>query len=489
METKGRVFLVGAGCGSAELITMRGAELIKSCTALVYDDLIAPELLALAPETAEKIYMGKRSGRHSASQEEISQTLIELAKAGHTVVRLKGGDPFVFGRGGEELLALMDAGIACEVVPGISSAIAIPSAAGIPVTHRRLSRSFHVVTAHTADSADGLPEDLDTLAKLHGTLVFLMGLSKLDAIAERLMLGGMAPETPAAVLSGGNSPNPYTLRAPLSDIARRAKEENLKSPAVIVIGAVAALELRSDSFLPLSGKRIGVTGTAAVADKLISALRTLGAETVVAERSEITELETDFDYTTLADGQRKLLVFTSANGVRLFFAKLREARVDLRALACCRFAVIGAATGKVLADYGIYADLCPEEYNSEALCDGILAHYDGSAVYIFRSAQGSAVLNERLSGRCEVHDIHTYTVTPAETGAVDSLDYLCFLSAGGLRLYMDKYGAIPKNCVPVCIGAVTRNELSQHYSGKLLTAPEATVDGIVSAILADAESE
>ena len=213
----GKVYLTGAGCGGAELLTLRARELISACDCLVYDDLIDEGILALAPPEAELVHVGKRAGRHSMRQEEINRVLVECAGRFAKVVRLKGGDPFVFGRGGEEFLALNAAGIECETVPGISSAIAIPELAGIPVTHRGLARSFHVVTAHTA--GDGLPEDIDELAKLGGTLVFLMGLGRLEQLAAALIGAGMDPATPAAVVSGGNAKKPACVRAPILDIA------------------------------------------------------------------------------------------------------------------------------------------------------------------------------------------------------------------------------------------------------------------------------
>lgn len=244
MEKKtGRVYLVGAGCGSADLITVRGLRLLKQCEVLVYDDLIDDALLAEASGIAEKIYVGKRAGAHSASQAEINAILVRKALAGKLVVRLKGGDPFVFGRGGEEVLALQAQGIACEVVPGISSAIAIPGAAGIPVTHRGLSQSVHIITGHTANTPDGLPADLDTLAQLSGTLVFLMGLGRLQAIVQRLIAGGKAPDTPAAVISGGNAPHPVTVRGTLETISELVREAQVTAPAVIVVGPVAGLDL------------------------------------------------------------------------------------------------------------------------------------------------------------------------------------------------------------------------------------------------------
>lgn len=239
----GSVALVGAGCGKADLITVRGLRILQRCQAVVYDDLIDPALLEAAPESARRIYMGKRRGAHSASQEEINDTLIALARSGLRVVRLKGGDSYLFGRGGEEMLALKAAGIPCQEVPGIPSPIGIPAEAGIPVTHRGLSRELHIVTGHTADTPDGLPADLDTLAALDGTLVVLMGLNQLPRIAERLLAAGKAPDTPAAVISGGNSPNPCTVRAPLSNLPQAAREAGVHAPAIILVGEVAALEL------------------------------------------------------------------------------------------------------------------------------------------------------------------------------------------------------------------------------------------------------
>lgn len=243
----GTVSLVGAGCGTADLITLRGLRLLQQCDALVYDDLIDPMLLEAAPEGAQRIYMGKRSGIHSASQSEISEKLIELARSGLNVVRLKGGDPYLFGRGGEEMMALQAAGIPCAEVPGIPSPIGIPAEAGIPVTHRGVSRGLHIITGHTSDTPDGLPEDFDHLAKLDGTLIFLMGLSQLEKISTRLTAAGKDPATPAAVISGGNSPNPACIRGTLCNITQLAKG-TVSSPAIILIGQVAALDLNAREF-------------------------------------------------------------------------------------------------------------------------------------------------------------------------------------------------------------------------------------------------
>ena len=237
----GRVDLVGAGCGKADLITVRGLKLLQQCQAVVYDDLIDPALLDAAPETARRIYMGKRSGAHSASQGAINQTLIDLAKEGLRVVRLKGGDPYLFGRGGEEMLALNAAGIPCGEVPGIPSPIGIAAEFGIPVTHRGLSRGLHIVTAHTADTPDGLPMDFEHLAKLDGTLVFLMGLAQAEKIAARLQGAGKPGDTPAAVLSGGNAPHPTCVRTTLADLPGAAG--GIQPPGIILVGDVAAMDM------------------------------------------------------------------------------------------------------------------------------------------------------------------------------------------------------------------------------------------------------
>lgn len=242
-EKKGVVYLVGAGCGAADLITVRGLKLIQGCDALVYDDLIDEKLLEEAPQSAQRIYMGKRSGHHSAPQEEICAELIRLANQGRNVVRLKGGDPYLFGRGGEEMLALKAAGIECHEVPGVPSAIGIPAEAGIPVTHRGASRSLHIITGHTSDTPDGLPGDFDHLARIDGTLVFLMGLAQLERIAQRLMAAGKPGDTPAAVLSGGNSKNPARVRATLADIAEKVRDAQVKAPAIIMVGSVAQMDL------------------------------------------------------------------------------------------------------------------------------------------------------------------------------------------------------------------------------------------------------
>lgn len=243
----GAVALVGAGCGTAEWITVRGLRLLQQCRAVVYDDLIDPALLDQVPADARRVYVGKRSGRQAMPQAEINDLLVRLGRRGGLVVRLKGGDPYLFGRGGEEALALQRAGLAYEVVPGVSSALAVPGQAGIPVTQRGVSRALHIITAHSAGDAS---PDYRRYAALEGTLVFLMGLQRLPRIAADLIAGGLPASTPAAVVSGGNAPCPAAVRAPLADIAEAARKAGVQTPAVILVGEVAALDLRPGAPLP-----------------------------------------------------------------------------------------------------------------------------------------------------------------------------------------------------------------------------------------------
>lgn len=244
---QGNVVLVGAGCGAYDLITVKGLNAVKRAQVLVYDDLIDERLLAHTSESCEKIYVGKRSGKHSMPQEEINTLLIQKARQGKRVVRLKGGDPFVFGRGGEEILALKDAGIEVSQVPGITSAIAVPGAAGIPVTHRKVARSFHVITGHTAETGEEFSEDLKSLAALNGTLIFLMGFAHLKEICEKLVLHGKDPATPAAVIQGNFDGSAFAVRGTLADIDKKVEQSEMKAPAVIVIGENAEMELFGES--------------------------------------------------------------------------------------------------------------------------------------------------------------------------------------------------------------------------------------------------
>lgn len=486
MKTRGCVSLIGAGCGAMDLITVRGLERLRQCDAVVYDDLIDADLLNEAPINAQRIYMGKRLGKHSAQQQEISQMLIKLAQEGKRVARLKGGDPFVFGRGGEEAFALQQAGIAFEEIPGISSCIAIPAQAGIPVTHRGLSRSFHVITAHTAEDSQDDLEKMKNLAALDGTLIFLMGLGRLEQLTKGLMQAGKQGNTPAAVISGGNAPHPMTVRGTLQNILQRTRQADVQAPAVIVVGEVAGLELLSPiAAKPLAGVHIGVTGTQQFAQKLERALKQQGAQTTRVSNSKIAPLQ----WESVLERNWDLpcwLVFTSANGVRIFFEALRREKIDMRQLANSKFAVIGKATGRALSEYGIQPDLCPDTYTSEALAQRLCEEIQSNeAVILLRAKHSADVLPETLQAHnIPVQDIALYDVEDMQTECCEltKIDYLTFASAGGVRQFFQKYGNIPRTITCVCIGAVTEKEFAKYDSRPCLIAEQAEIPSMVQAI-------
>ncbi len=489
----GFVYLVGAGCGRADLITLRGLECLRRCEVVVYDDLIDMALLDAVPAEAERIYVGKRSGRPSADQAWICELLVEKAKEGKRVVRLKGGDPFVFGRGGEEMLALISAGIPCEEVPGISSAIAIPASAGIPVTHRGVSTSLHIVTGHTIFTDDGLPEDLKRLAQLHGTLVFLMGLRDLDRLAAGLMAAGLKADTPAAVVSGGCAPHPMAVRAPLAEIAAQCASAGVQPPAVIVVGGVAGMDLQGRSALPLSGMRAGLTGTPEMLKKLRALLEEAGAQVQVVSESTVVELPVDAELEALCDGACHWLVFTSANGAKLFCGKLRRLGMDLRRLHACKFAAIGSATAEALRAGGIQPDLCPEgEFTSSSLgkklCEAVAP---GEDVVLLRSQLGTEILPRALAdGGIPTRQLSLYTVQGSARMAPEALaelDYLVFSSAGGVEMFLSQFGDIPCGCTCACIGSTAAQPL-QGRGVRQVIARIASAEAIVAAICEDALS-
>ena len=440
----GTVYLVGAGCGNPDLITWKGLRLLRACDAVLYDDLSSPKLLEETRTDCERLFVGKRYGRHSMPQAEINALLVAKAQEGKMVVRLKGGDPFVFGRGGEEVLALQAAGIPYEVVSGVSSAVAVPAAAGIPVTHRRLARSFHVITGHTAaDGAETLTEQIDTLAKLEGTLVFLMGLHHLEEITNGLLQGGKPADTPAAVISRGTTPKQRVVRAKLCNLAAKTRKANLAAPAVIVIGETAGMQLSGTIEYPLYGVKIGVTGTKSITKKLRNRLEELGAT--------VTEL----DYATLVpDWENEALeqalqgitaytwaVFTSPNGVEIFFQALQKRRIDIRTLAQLRFAVIGTGTAAALEKRGIYPAFLPKTYDVESLAKGLCSVVGADEkILILRAAQGSPVLTEILAKEKKQYtDVKLYDIAiDAEKRrftheAAKEMDFITFASGSGVR--------------------------------------------------------
>lgn len=493
MEKQGMVYLVGAGPGDLGLMTLKGKALLSSCDAVVYDHLASQRFLDWVPENCRKIYVGKQAGRHSMKQEEINRLLVELALSGLTVVRLKGGDPFVFGRGGEEILALESRNIPYETVPGVTSAVAVPESAGIPVTHRAVSRSFHVITGHIKDGEECLPPDFEAYGSLNGTLVFLMGLGQLPAIVEKLMAGGKSPDTPAAVIEKGTLPGERVVRAPLRELQEAVQEAGISTPAIIVVGETAACKMRCKSLKPLSGVRVGITGTEHFAGKLSAAFEAQGAQVSWVLDMKVESLAKSEAMQNAYENLSSYtwLVFTSANGVRLFFEELMAGKCDSRSLGHVKFAVIGDGTGNELARYGFKADYMPDSFCAEALAlglTGILKAED--CVLIARSQGGSPVLTQILSqAGITYDDIVLYRVSGQSVRHMEqeAFDYLTFASASGVRAFFEKQTetgwGITADTKLVCIGQITAEELKRQGREADITAGQYHIDGLVQAVI------
>lgn len=503
MNKKGIVHLVGAGPGDPELLTLKGETRLKECDVLIYDRLASESLLDLAPRECEKIYVGKGTGNHSSSQEEINRIIVAKALEGKRVVRLKGGDPYVFGRGGEEVLALQEAGIPYEVIPGITSAIAAAAYAGIPVTHRGISQSFHVITGHTEDGDNQLTDNYETLAKLEGTLVFLMGMGNLSRIITELCKYGKDRSTPAAVISNGTTGKQKAVRGTLYDIESKVARNNLKAPAVIIIGQVAELNMENSLKGPLSGIRVGVTGTKKLADKLIRLLKEYGADTQDLSYMYVKEFE---DNTELNEAVRNLpsytwIVFTSTNGVNVFFNYLRRNQIDYRKLSGISFAAVGSGTREALLKQGFYADYVPPVYTTVSLAEGLaelLTKKD--RVLIPRAVNGS----EDLTGILNRHhisyrEIKVYSIEIEKEkrdrvmSGLTGYDYITFASASGVEgFFGNMKEELPEklqNTRVVCIGGVTAAKLAGYGINDCMAGEEYSVSGMVECILSDVKTK
>lgn len=500
MNNSGMVYLVGAGPGDPGLITLKGQELLKTCDAVVYDHLASEALLDRTQETCRHIFVGKQIGHHSMKQQEINQILLSLAGEGLRVVRLKGGDPFVFGRGGEEALALEEAGVPYLLVPGVTSAVAVPECAGIPVTHREVSQSFHVITGHTQSGQDYLPPNFELYGKLPGTLVFLMGLKQLPLIIQRLVESGKPPETPAAVIEKGTLPEQRTVRGTLMNLEAKVKAAGLGTPAIIVVGDTAACNMHSSQNLPLAGLRAGIIGTEHFAEKFNEALEAKGGSGTWVYTMKIHSREESIP---MKEAYKKLpsytwLIFTSANGVTLFFRGLRKAGLDHRALGRLKFAVIGPGTGEKLNEHGFHPDFMPEEYSAQALGSGLvpfMTHED--RILIPRSLGGSRELTEELGkSKASFDDIILYHTEgqSQRTGASEggSYDYLVFASASGVKAFFESSSPVKKKLISgsnfnnrpklACIGQITAAALESCGYRADITAKSYDIPGLIAAI-------
>lgn len=495
------VSLVGAGPGDAGLLTRKGLACIRTADVIVYDNLISGSLLNEARLDAELIYVGKRLGAHSMTQDQINQILIEQARSGKYVVRLKGGDPFVFGRGGEEAAALCSHGLSYEIVPGVSSAYSVPAYAGIPVTDRSCASSFHVITGHEGVGKKESVVDYQALAKVEGTLVFLMGLSRLEEISQSLTRYGKCPETPAAVIERGSTAGQREIVSDLAHIAEKSRVEEMKTPAVIVVGEVAALSEKLSWYgrRPLGGKRVLVTGTRHFSQEMERVLRPLGAETVsisVIESRPVFSEEMEQAVRNLS--QYTWAVFTSGNGVEIFFEQMRRQRVDRRNMAHLRFATIGKKTAEALERHGYLCDFTPECYTSEKLAKGwIPTLHSSDRVLLLRARESSPVLPEKLSeAGIPYENVAVYeTWTDIRRGEelnriIKEVDYVTVASSSVVRALRSLVQEPPEKKVKVIsIGPVTTKAAQAGGLPVYATAKEYTAEGIVEMILADVRGE
>ena len=491
------MYLVGAGPGDPGLMTRRSLDLIASADAILYDRLIPPGALDGARPDAELRYVGKEPGAAALSQEETNALLVELGRAGKRVVRLKGGDPFVFGRGGEEAEALAAAGVAFEVVPGVTAGVAAPAYAGIPVTHRDAASAVAFVTGHEDPEKPDSALDWDALARFPGTLVFYMGIKRLPLIAERLIAAGRDPGEAAAVVERGTHPGQRTVVDTLGGISARVEAEEIRAPAITLVGAVAELR-ETVAWLerrPLHGEVVAVTRARAQASGLAERLRELGADVVetpairIEPRPVEGELREAFDRV----GGYSLVCFTSPNGVRLFFDALGGAALDARALGAATVAAIGPGTAAALLEHGIRADVVPERFVAEALAEALRSiDLEGRRVLIARAAEARSVLPDALRERgAQVDDVALYEtvaepLSDAQRAALERATYVTFTSSSTVRFLLESGVRPPAGARIVSIGPVTSATAEEHGLTVDVEAERHDIDGLVDAVVADA---
>ncbi len=431
MSGTGHVWLVGAGPGAPGLITVAGRDALRRAEVVLYDRLAPAELLGEAPADAVLLDAGKSAGNHAMTQEEINATLIEHARAGKRVVRLKGGDSFVFGRGGEEAVALADAGLTCTVVPGVTSAIAGLALAGIPITHRGVASSFVVVTGHEDPTKPETAVDWSRHARGADTLVVLMGVGRLDAIARALIEAGRVPSTPAAVVHAAATPRQRVVTGSLETIAEVAASARIGAPALLVVGDVVSLRADLErAASPLAGKRVLITRTRAQASTLAALIEAEGGFPVLLPALELEQRVDEPALAHAVEGLRAAayswVVFTSANGVSASFEALRGSGLDARALAGALVCAIGPATAEALRAHGILADLVPDEAVGEGVVDALgRAGLQGARVLVMRAEGGRAVLTDGLAeAGALIDEVTLYAAAPPADAPPEALELL-----------------------------------------------------------------
>ncbi len=492
----GKVYLIGAGPGDPGLLTLKGKEILSIADVVIYDYLANPELLKYCKEEAEKIYVGKKGGKHTFSQDKINKLLVLKAKEGKVVVRLKGGDPFLFGRGGEEVEELEKHGISFEIVPGVTSALAVPAYAGIPVTHRNYTSTLAIVTGHEADEKKETQVDFNALSKI-GTLIFLMGVKKLFYIITNLIESGKKPDTPCAIIQWGTTPFQKTITGTLSDILEKAKNSKISSPAIIVVGEVVKFREKFNWFekKTLFGKKILVTRTKEQAGKLKTYLENLGAWVYEVPTIQIVPLYNEKILHILKELHHyDWIVFTSENGVKIFYEIVFKNGYDLRILGPLKIAVIGKTTKKSLETLGIKPDLIPEgEYTQEGLSLAFQKlDLRGKKVLLIRAEEGREVLPKALINQgAEVTVLPIYkTVVPENSRErlnkvlEEGIDLITFTSSSTVKNFfflLEKKESL-QGIKFASIGPITSQTLREFGFEPHIEAKEYTVEGLVLAI-------
>lgn len=486
VRSMGKVYIIGAGCGNIDLLTLKGKRCIEEADCIVYDRLIDPKVLDLAKNGAEKIYLGKGNTEGGVIQDEINKTLALKALEGKIVARVKGGDPFVFGRGGEEIEEIVKHSIPFEIVPGISSSIAVPEYAGIPVTHRGLSKSFHVFTGHTAENGEW--HDFKTIAKLDGTLVFLMGIKNLDKIKNDLIINGKDPKTPIAIIEKGTSDDQRVTTGTLEDIIEKAKEKKIVPPAITIIGDVVKMR---DTFKwfenqPLSGKSILITRDKKQAGKFAEQVRIKGAK---VKELPFIEIEDTFNFDEENLKNYKALLFNSTNGVRCFMENLK----DMRSLGGLKIGVVGKKTEELLREYKIIPDFRPDQYLGSELAKEVVNYTNENDKILLVTSDISPADTEKWSlehGRVfeklEVYKTKKVLQNKDEVIKVlENIEYIPFLSSSTVEAFHESINGdiqVVKDKKIVSIGPVTTKTLEKLGYKVSLEAKVFDVEGVISVI-------
>lgn len=501
MEKQGKVWLVGAGPSDAGLMTLKGKAVLEQADVVVYDALVSASVLAMIPEQAQTVYVGKRSGHHSVPQPQINQILLEQAQQGKRVVRLKGGDPFLFGRGGEELELLREHNIPFEVVPGITSAIAVPAYNGIPVTHRDYCSSVHIITAHSKQNGE-LNIPFPALCQLHGTLVFLMGVTSMERICRGLLQAGMDAQTPAAILQEGTSAAQRRVVATLSTLVERAQQEKIQAPAVLVIGKVCQLadQLSWTQLRPLDKVRVILTRPKELVSRMADRLYQLGAQVIELPSISLQPYEENEPLKTALEHLEsyRWVAFTSIAGVRIFFEQLQKYRVDLRKLMHLRFAAIGPGTAEQLRKQGFYADLMPQEYYAANLGRALAQQMQpGERLLLPRAKMGSQELTDILQQQgihCTDLPLYDTVYTSHNCDKVrqmieeNAISCAVFTSASTVEGFVRSMQDCPlRGLRALCIGEKTA-QAARQAGMQVSVSKQATIDSLTELLLEQADS-